>query len=84
MTDPRCAEIERFLRSLEPQQELIRRWALGELYPVCQRDGCWHARTSELLAMLWPYDEDELASLMRASREVAAGLRREMEIAGAK
>jgi hypothetical protein len=60
--DPRCAELEKFLRALEPQQE----------------------RTSELLSALWPYDESELAALMRASRVVAEGLRRQLNTARPK
>jgi hypothetical protein len=76
--DPRCRELEEFLRGLDPEQELIRRWALGQIYPVCGRDGRWQQRTSDLLAQLWPYDEDELAALLRASREVAESIRIEL------
>jgi hypothetical protein len=76
--DPRCKELEEFLRTLPPRQELVRRWALGQLYPACQRDATWSLRVSESLAMLAPYDEDELAALMIAAREVAAALRAEL------
>ena len=51
------------------------------LYPVCAREGRWNQREKALLAMLWPYIEDKLASLMIAAREVAAGLREELGVA---
>ncbi len=73
MTDPRCAELEAFLTSLTPRQELVRRWALMSAYPVCTTDSMWKGRIRVLLEDLG-LDEDGLASALREASDLAADL----------
>jgi hypothetical protein len=77
MDDPRCAELETFLRGLAPRQELVRRWALMALYRACSTDNGWQQRTRTLIDGL-KLDESGLAELMKEADRVAATLRAEI------
>lgn len=69
VTDPRDPKIDRWLRSLEPRQELTVRYAMREHFPTVRADRKFSARVDELRAALNP-DEDQLAMIIRDARLV--------------
>jgi hypothetical protein len=72
--DPRCAELERMLRGLDPRTELVYRFALRGISEHCRGDRRFELQTMALQALLRP-DEDELADIFREARAVAQTLK---------
>jgi hypothetical protein len=61
--DPRCHELEELLTGLSPRGELLRRWALMDVFEPCSADGRWKQRVKRLLAYL-AFDADELTKAL--------------------
>lgn len=76
--DPRDPEIDKWLRSLEPRQELVIRFALRERFPAMRADRGNDARVDELMGQLKP-DEDRLALILADARMVAKGIENVIE-----
>lgn len=77
-SDPRDPEIDKWLRSLEPRQELVIRFALRERFPVMRADRGNDARVDELMGQLKP-DEDRLALILADARMVAKDIEKVIE-----
>lgn len=68
--DPHDPKFQKWLRSLEPRQELVIRFALRERCPSMRADRSSDVRVDELLAALNP-DEDRLAMILADAGMVA-------------
>jgi hypothetical protein len=75
ITDPLSPEIDQWLRTLNPLQELATRYALRGLYPEVRANQKFTARIDELRAQLNP-DEDQLADILTYARTIGDQLRK--------
>ena len=69
-TDPRDPSIDRWLRSLEPREELVTRVAMRARFPEVRADREITARIDELSASM-AMDADRLAMILADARLVA-------------
>ena len=72
-TDPLSPQIDKWLRSLEPRQELVVRFAMRERFASVRGDRAFIARVDELRDKLKP-DEDRLAMIIADARMVAGSI----------
>ena len=70
MTDPHDPAIDEFLRSLEPRQELVLRFAMRQRFASMRADRKFDARVDELRQQF--DDEDRLAMICADANLVAA------------
>ena len=70
---PRDPKIDKWLRSIEPRQELAVRYAMRERFPEICADRVFTARIDELRAALNP-DETQLAMILADARAIAGKL----------
>jgi len=78
VTDPRDPSIDKWLRSLEPRQELVLRFAMRGRFSQIRSDRKFEARIDELRAQF--NDEDRLAMILADARllgeQIERGARR--------
>ncbi len=79
MLQPRS--VEESLRGLAPCQELVRRWALMDVFASCACDKTWKRRISRLLREL-QLSEAATAQLVHEANHLAETIRREIHRSG--
>jgi hypothetical protein len=79
-SDPRCAELEAMLDSLDPRTEYVYRLALMSVSEYCRADRLFELRAAALRAIL-RLDEDELAEIFREARALERRLVSELATA---
>jgi hypothetical protein len=72
--DPHDPKFQKWMRSLEPRQELVIRFALREHFPTMRADRANDARVDELRTAM-KLDEDRLAMILADARELSPPLR---------
>ncbi len=73
--------IEEFVSGLSPRQELVRRWALMDVFRACARDCKWKRQVNRLLKEL-RLSEDAVIGLVDEANRLAGNIRREIHSAG--
>ncbi len=79
MQQPRS--VEESLRGLAPCQELVRRWALMDVFASCACDKRWKRRISRLLKEL-RLGEAATTQLVHEANHLAETIRREIHRSG--
>ena len=77
VSDPRCAELEALLDSLEPRTEYVYRLALMGISEHCRGDRIFKQRM-EALRVLLRLDEDEVAEVYFEARKLQERLATEL------
>ncbi len=77
----RIRSAEEFVTGLSPRQELVRRWALMDVFASCTRDPRWRRRVNQLVQEL-QLSQDAVTELVHEANRLAETIRREIHGSG--